>query len=88
VCIAEIIDAIDLSIHNTLVEYGPCQTVPEITCAADFNNDGIVGASDMLIFLGAYGCVGACGAPDLNNDGFVNTTDLLVFLGAYGAQCN
>jgi PKD repeat protein len=88
ICISEIIDAIDLSIHNTLVGYGPCQTIPEVTCAADFNNDGFVGASDMLIFLGAYGCVGACGAPDLNNDGFVNTTDLLVFLGAYGSDCN
>jgi hypothetical protein len=88
ICISEIIDALDLSVHNTLVGYGPCQTIPSVTCAADFNNDGFVGASDMLIFLGAYGCIGACGAPDLNNDGFVNTTDLLVFLGAYGSDCN
>ena len=87
VCMSEIIDVLDLSLHNTLIEYGPCQLVPDITCAADFNADGTIGASDMLVFLGAYGCVGACGAPDLNNDGFVNTTDLLVFLAAYGQQC-
>jgi hypothetical protein len=88
---AEIIDATrSYPIHNTLGwSTDPVRLVPEVTCAADFNNDGFVGASDMLIFLGAYGCVGACGAPDLNNDGFVNTTDLArVFLGAYGAQCN
>jgi hypothetical protein len=87
VCVSTIIDVVDLSLHNTLFEYGPCQAVPQNDCPADFNNDGIVGASDMLIFLGAYGCTGSCGAPDMNEDGFVNSTDLLVFLAAYGTLC-
>lgn len=54
---------------------------------ADLDNDGIVGATDLIILLGAWGL---CPAPpevcpaDLSNDGVVGTTDLLILLGNWG----
>ncbi|MBL7941947.1 MAG: PKD domain-containing protein, partial [Flavobacteriales bacterium] len=56
-------------------------------CLGDFNNDGVVNTTDLLVFLGEYGCTSGCGAADLNNDGVVNTSDLLLFLGAFGTSC-
>ncbi len=51
---------------------------------ADLDDDGIVGATDLIILLGAWGL---CPPPpdfcpaDLSNDGVVGTTDLLILLG-------
>ncbi len=49
----------------------------------DVDNDGLVGTSDLLLLLGAWGTCppkGAC-AADLDGDGIVGTTDLLILLG-------
>ncbi len=44
----------------------------------DFNCDGIIGISDLLVIIGAWGeCVKGQACPDINNDGEVNVTDLL-----------
>ena len=42
----------------------------------DVDGDGIVGVTDLLAIIGAWGPCSGCG-EDLNNDGFVNVTDLL-----------
>lgn len=55
-------------------------------CAGDFNFDGFINTSDLLIFLTLFGCTENCLA-DLNNDTAVNTTDLLVFLSIFGTSC-
>ncbi len=55
-------------------------------CQGDFDNDGMVSTSDLLIFLASFGCFTGCPA-DLNLDGIVNTVDLIVFLSAFGEMC-
>jgi len=54
--------------------------------AGDFNGDGIVTTSDLLVLLGTYGNDTDVGvfAGDFNNDGVVSTSDLLSFLGFFG----
>jgi hypothetical protein len=53
----------------------------------DFNHDGIVSTTDMLLFLGAIGCQSACGEFDLSGDNKVTITDMLIFLGLFGNGC-
>jgi hypothetical protein len=50
----------------------------------DLNDDGIITTSDLLVFLGSFGCVGEDCIGDLNGDGLVNTFDLLIFLSLFG----
>lgn len=53
---------------------------------ADFNGDGVVNTSDLLIMFGFWGpCPkqpNPC-APDLNGDGIVNTSDLLILFASW-----
>ncbi len=56
-------------------------------CIADFNYDGGRTTTDLVIFLGDYGCfTGDCGC-DLNDDGFTTSVDLTIFLMYYGIDC-
>lgn len=57
------------------------------TCFGDFNDDGLVNSTDLLILLGGFGCIGVCLA-DLNGDSIVNATDSIIFLGAFGTLCD
>lgn len=57
------------------------------TCAGDFDDDGQVGTSDLLLFLAQYGCQGNCFA-DLTGDGVVGVNDLLSFLALFGTFCD
>ena len=53
-------------------------------CGADLNNDGSVGASDLLILLAFWGrCTPGC-LGDLNSDGTVGASDLLALLVNWG----
>ena len=54
-------------------------------CAADFNHDLIIGASDMMLLIGAYQTASA--DYDLNMDGGVTMSDLLLFIQAFGGSC-
>ncbi len=56
-------------------------------CVGDFDNDGQVGTSDLLIFLSQYGCQENC-ATDLTGDGVVGVNDLLSFLALFGTFCD
>jgi len=61
---------------------------PVDDCPADFDDDGLVGTTDLLLLLGNWG---ACPAPcppscdgDLDGDCDVDASDLLAFLAAWG----
>ena len=58
----------------------------ESSCPADFNNDLIVNAEDLLIFLSQIGCSSNC-FGDLDGNDEVNTADLLFFLVAFANAC-
>jgi hypothetical protein len=55
---------------------------------ADLDRDGVVGANDLAVVLGAFGSPGdpdkGQGNPDINDDGIVNAVDLAVLLGDWG----
>jgi len=58
-----------------------------IRCVGDLNHDGVVGAADLAILLGAWCSTGGatCQAvADLNIDGAVGSTDLALLLGNWG----
>ena len=59
----------------------------ELGCPADLSGDGIVGAADLVIFLGFFGCMENCGDTDLDEDGLVGVSDLVVLLGQIGQFC-
>jgi hypothetical protein len=58
-----------------------------VNCPEDFNQDLVIGVSDLLEFNAAYGCIGNCCPYDLNNDGAVSVADLLSFIAAFGGLC-
>ena len=60
----------------------------DTSCQGDFNNDGTVDISDLLGFLGNFGCVSDCMPYDQDQDGAVSSLDLLLFLPHYGVNCN
>jgi hypothetical protein len=55
-------------------------------CPADFNNDGLVGATDVLAVLSEYGCTSNC-SKDMTGDGAVSANDILSVLALYGSTC-
>jgi len=57
----------------------------ELICA-DFDNNGIVSTSDLLVLIAAIGCQSNCEA-DLSGDDTVGLQDLLVFLSQFGQTC-
>ncbi len=52
----------------------------------DLNGDGMVGTTDLLLLLGAWGRCDDCGdcAADLNGDCSVGSVDLIILLGNWG----
>jgi hypothetical protein len=58
-----------------------------ISCPADFDQDFVIGVTDLLQFNASYGCTGDCCPYDLNNDGAVSVADLLSFISAFGTLC-
>ncbi len=51
-------------------------------CPADLDDDGMVGISDLIEILAAWGNKG--GPEDLDGSGFVDIGDILAVLGAWG----
>ena len=52
-------------------------------CPADLDDDGMVGFSDLLSLLDAWGLCDCC-REDLDGNGIVNFNDLLILLAAWG----
>ncbi len=62
--------------------------VPPPPCTADFNADGFVNTTDLLLLLGVFGqTVPPFSLGDINGDGHVTTVDLLRLLGEFGRAC-
>jgi hypothetical protein len=55
---------------------------PFDACPGDIDDDGTVGAADLLALLEAWG--NTSGPEDINGDGIVNAADLLELLAAWG----
>lgn len=53
-----------------------------VPCPEDLDGDGVVGASDLAILLGAWGSVAS--PADLDGNGAVGASDLALLLGAWG----
>ncbi|MGF1565288.1 MAG: FG-GAP-like repeat-containing protein [Flavobacteriales bacterium] len=62
------------------------QPITPQDCPGDFDNDGLVSTSDLLLLLANFGCQNDCEA-DLDGDGSVATGDLLIFLANFGVTC-
>ncbi len=61
--------------------------IETVACEGDFSGDTVVGAADLVIFLGTFGCIMDCGNTDMNGDGNVGAADLVIFLGFVGTFC-
>lgn len=70
---------VDSFITCDVVPAPPC-TLP---CPADLDEDGIVGTSDLLELLSAWGS-NPLGPPDFDGDNNVGTSDLLILLASWG----
>jgi hypothetical protein len=68
----------------TLVHYNDAVAVP---CTGDYNDDGVINNTDLLVFLTYFGCTNSC-PGDLNGDTVCNMSDVLMFLGLLGSACN
>ena len=55
-------------------------------CPGDWNNDGIISVSDMLLVLSEFGCDEGCNY-DMSDDGSVTTSDILQMLALFGSSC-
>ena len=53
-------------------------------CPWDLDDDAVVGVSDLLVLLAAWGPVPTPDPPDFDGDGFVGVSDLLALLGNWG----
>ena len=69
---------------NATDEDGTCEY--PVLCPGDFDNDGIITVSDVLVSLGNFGCEGDCEA-DLDQDGITGVTDILEMLSNFGNSC-
>ena len=56
-------------------------------CPEDFDGSGLIGVEDMLVVLGAYGCMGDGCAGDFDGDGLVGSADIVLFLAQFGEFC-
>ncbi|MCP3902625.1 MAG: hypothetical protein GY715_03230 [Planctomycetes bacterium] len=56
---------------------------PPPACPADLNGNGDVDFADILVVIGAWGCV-TCPDEDLNNNGTVDFADILFIIGMWG----
>jgi lysyl endopeptidase len=55
-------------------------------CPGDWNYDGLISVSDMLLCLSEFGCDTGC-SYDMSGDGAVTTSDMLQMLALFGSSC-
>ncbi|MBL0315738.1 MAG: hypothetical protein IPP69_08150 [Flavobacteriales bacterium] len=71
------------AISGTCTDISDCVQITQICYPGDFDCDGIVGVTDLVIFNGQMFCTSNCFA-DLNGDGVVSIPDLISFFGLFG----
>lgn len=64
----------------------PTEELPT-PCLGDFDNNGLINSSDVLVVLGAFGCSSNC-APDLDGDGLITSSDILIIFSLFGTFCD
>ena len=80
-------DGDPLTLNDVLLDCNTCMgEEEEDVCPGDFDGDGLVAVSDVLLLLGEFGCLSDCEA-DINGDGQVTTADMLIILGVFGVPC-
>ncbi|MBL7941548.1 MAG: hypothetical protein JNM00_02220 [Flavobacteriales bacterium] len=59
------------------------------TCQGDFNGDGMINTSDLLMMMGEFGteCPEDGCVSDITADGMVNVSDLLILVALFGMSC-
>jgi hypothetical protein len=67
---------------NATTDDGSC----EAACSGDFNSNGIIEVSDVLVALSEFGCLTVCIA-DIDGDGLVGVNDILDVLAQFGQPC-
>jgi hypothetical protein len=72
-------DGIDNNCNGVI---DPNEQVP----CPDYDDNGIVSTSDLLVLISQMGCTSSCTA-DLTGDDMVTLSDLLVFLAQFGQTC-
>ncbi|MDZ4755376.1 MAG: hypothetical protein SGJ11_12895 [Phycisphaerae bacterium] len=84
----EAVCALDPSCCNNSWDSGCVALADQQDCGCDgtktlgdLDGDGVVGANDLGVLLGAWGSAG--GPADLDNDGTVGSSDLAILLGAW-----
>ena len=65
-----------------------CESSFQITneLAGDFNGDGVIGSTDILVLISDYGCLTNC-TIDFNANGSTDINDLLFLLALFGESC-
>ncbi|MBL7943591.1 MAG: hypothetical protein JNM00_12535 [Flavobacteriales bacterium] len=59
----------------------------DLPCAGDFDNNGVIATSDLLLFMAAFGDTVPCGGFDIDGNSNVNTSDLLLLMANFGSSC-
>ena len=62
-----------------------CIEEQDISLTYDLDNDGYVGASDLVVLLTGWGSAGAWQPADINRDGIVDAADLSLLLMHWGS---
>jgi len=75
-------------VSGVLVQSGSYQIsiIDESECPGDFDGNGFVNVTDLLIFITDLGCLNNC-TTDMDGNGLVNIVDLLIFASVYGSEC-
>ena len=72
-------------VAGTFVDLGENVIQTECPCPTDFNGDGEVGVTDLLVVVSSWGpCEIGCDG-DANEDAVVDANDLLMVISAWGA---
>ncbi len=59
-----------------------------VPCPGDFNQDGMVGVADLVMFVGSFSCTFECNQDlDIDGDTIIGIGDLVVFVSFFGQMC-
>lgn len=71
---------------SSSLDDGSCEYSSCVSCLGDYNLDGIIDITDMLVLLGQFACTNECSA-DLDGDGIITSNDMITLLSVFGTEC-